>query len=335
VSVAGADVPGIIVGGTGNINLRPEKSNEFELGFDAGLLGSRANLEVTHYRKHTNDLLVAVPLPGSLGLTATQFKNLGSSQNQGWEGQLTTGLYESEPFKADLVLTATTNDNKLLSLGFLPSGAPVPAIIVSSIQQHRAGYPLGGFWARPFTFTDTNGDHIVARSEITLGDTAVYLGNPLPKREWSIIPHVTIMKYLQITAQFDHKGGYKLFNNTRRFQCNFRNCQEAYDKNTSLAAQAAAIEAITGASDAGYVENADFTKLRELSFTIGLPERFASMIGGRSANLVIAGRNLHTWTNYTGFDPELNSTPNGNFGTSDFLTLPPDRIWNLRLNLSF
>jgi TonB-dependent starch-binding outer membrane protein SusC len=335
VSVGGADVPGIIVGGTGNIGLRPEKSKEFELGFDAGILGNRANLEVTHYRKHTDDLLVAVPLPGSLGLTTTQFKNLGSSQNQGWEEQLTAGILDSDPLKFDLTLTATTNDNKLLSLGLLPSGAPVPPIVVNSIQQHRAGYPLGGYWARPFTFTDVNNDGIIARSEITLGDTAVYLGNPLPKREWAINPHFTIMRFVEISALFDHKGGYKLFNNTRRFQCNFRNCREAYDKTSPFAAQAAAIEAITGASDAGYVENADFTKFRELSFTFGLPQRFAGALGGRTANLVIAGRNLHTWTKYTGFDPEVNSTPNGNFGTSDFLTLPPDRIWNVRINLSF
>jgi TonB-linked SusC/RagA family outer membrane protein len=335
VAVSGTDVPGIIVGGTGNINLRPEKSKEFEMGFDAGLFGNRANLELTRYRKHTDDLLIAVPLPGSLGLTATQFKNLGSSQNIGWEGQLTTAIYDSDPFKADLTLTATSNDNKLLSLGLLPSGAPVPPIVVNSIQQHRAGYPLGGFWARGITFKDTNGDGIIARSEITLTDTAVYLGNPLPKREWSISPHVTVFRYVQVAALFDHKGGFKLFNNSRRFQCNFRNCQEAYDKNTSQASQAAAIEAITGASDAGYVENADFTKLRELTFTLGLPDRFAGFLGGRNANLVIGGRNLHTWTKYSGFDPELNSTPNANFSTSDFLTLPPDRIWTLRLNLSF
>ena len=335
VAVSGVDVPGIIVGGTGNIDLRPERSKEFELGFDAGFLGNRANLEVTRYKKHTNDLLIAVPLPGSLGLTATQFKNLGSSENKGWEGQLTAGLFDSDPFKADITFTATSNDNKLLSLGNLPTGGPVPPIVVNSIQQHRAGYPLGGYWARGISFTDANNDGIIARSEITLTDTAVYLGNPLPKHEWSISPHVTLMRYVQVAALFDHKGGFKLFNNSRRFMCNFRNCQAVYDPRTPPAQQAAAIEAITGASDAGFVETADFTKFRELTFTFGLPDRFSNLIGGHAASLVIAGRNLHTWTKYTGFDPELNSTPNANFSTSDFLTLPPDRIWTLRLNLSF
>jgi len=51
--------------------------------------------------------------------------------------------------------------------------------------------------------------------------------------------------------------------------------------------------------------------------------------------LTLAGRNLHTWTNYTGFDPEVNSTPSGNFATSDFLTEPPLRIYTARLTLQF
>ena len=85
VTVSGTDVAGIVVGGTGNPNLRPERSRETELGFDAGFFGERIGLEVTHYNKRTDDLLIAVPLPPSLGLTATQFKNLGTVRNRGME----------------------------------------------------------------------------------------------------------------------------------------------------------------------------------------------------------------------------------------------------------
>ncbi|MEO7103918.1 MAG: TonB-dependent receptor plug domain-containing protein, partial [Gemmatimonadaceae bacterium] len=62
VTVSGSDSPGIIVGGTGNPNLRPERSTETEFGFDVGFLDQRVGLEVTHYNKKTDDLLVAVPL---------------------------------------------------------------------------------------------------------------------------------------------------------------------------------------------------------------------------------------------------------------------------------
>jgi hypothetical protein len=59
------------------------------------------------------------------------------------------------------------------------------------------------------------------------------------------------------------------------------------------------------------------------------------LVGGRAMELSIAGRNLHTWTKYKGFDPESNSTPGANFSTLDFLTLPPTRSWTARVNINF
>jgi hypothetical protein len=137
-----------------------------------------------------------------------------------------------------------------------------------------------------------------------------------------------------VSALFDHKADYKLFNNSRRFRCSFGNCREAYDKTASLADQAANI-AIALGSDAGYIEDATFTKLRELSFTITGPEAFARAMRASGVTFTIAGRNLKTWTDYTGLDPEINSSPGANFSTSEFLTLPPTRNWTARVNVSF
>jgi TonB-dependent starch-binding outer membrane protein SusC len=337
VNVNGADVPGIAIGGTGNINLRPERSIETEFGFDAGFLRQRLNFEFTHYNKKTDDLLVAVPLAPSLGLSTSQFENLGTVRNRGNEFTLNANVIDSRPLAFDLTGTASTTDNVLLSLGFIPGSNPptkIPPIIVNTQQKHVAGYPLGGYWQRPYTFSDANGDGIIARSEIKLGDTAVYLGNTLPKREWSLSPTVTLFKLLRVSGLVDHKGGFKLFDNTRRFHCSFGTCQETYDKTMPLADQAAAV-AIALGTDAGYIENAAFTKLRELSFTIIAPDQMAHSLGFQNVDFTIAGRNLKTWTNYKGFDPELNSVAGANFSTSDFLTLPPSRTWTARLNVTF
>ncbi len=333
VTVNNADVPGITVGGTGNIDLRPERSQETELGFDAGFFGERLGLEVTHYNKRTDDLLIAVPLPPSLGLTNTQFKNLGSVSNKGWEFQANAKVLDVDPVAFNLTFSASTNDNKVLSLGEISPGVRVPPIIFGN-QQHRVGVPLGSYFGRSVTFNDANGDHIIAESEIAVSDTEVYLGNPLPKQQLSITPELTLFKLLRVSALIDHKGGYRLFDYTRRFRCAFGVCQEAFDKNASLQDQAANI-AINFGTDALYVEDATFTKLRELSFTLIAPESLRRMVGGRAMELSIAGRNLHTWTKYKGFDPETNSEPGGNFSTSDFLTLPPTRSWTARVNINF
>ena len=88
-------------------------------------------------------------------------------------------------------------------------------------------------------------------------------------------------------------------------------------------------------SDAGYVEDATFTKLREVAVPLTAPRTLASRLGAEGVTLTFAGRNLATWTDYTGFDPEVNSTPTANFSTSDFLTQPALRIYTARLTLQF
>src|SRR5437762_5007368 len=308
VTVAGTDQAGIVVGGTGNPNLRPERSRETEIGFDAGFFGERIGLEMTHYNKRTDDLLIAVPLAPSLGLTTTQFQNLGTVSNKGNEYVITAKVLDVDRAAFDVSFAGATNENVAISLGKLSTGADVPPIIVNTQQQHRKGLPLGSYFQRSITFNDANNDGIIARSEITLSDTAVFLGNPLPKVQYAITPELTLMRIFRISALFDHKAKYKLFNNTRRFRCSFGNCQEAFDPTTPLADQAASIGISLG-TDAGYIEDASFTKLRELAFSLKAPDSSVSAFGGHNMQLTVAGRNLHTWTKYTGFDPEINSTP--------------------------
>lgn len=335
VTVQSTDVPGIAIGGTGNIALRPERSTETELGFDMGLLGQRVNFEFTHYNKKTDDLLVAVPLAPSLGLSNSQFQNLGTVRNVGNEISLEANVIDVRPVTFNFLITSSNNENTLLSLGDLPgTTTPVPPIIINTQQKNVVGAPLGSYWQRPYTFTDANKDGIIARSEIKLGDTAVYLGNILPKREYSVSPTMTLFKMFKVSALVDHKGGYKLFDNTRRFHCSFGTCQETFDKSMPLADQAAAV-AIALGTDAGYIENAAFTKLRELSFTLIAPDQFAQRFGVQNLDFTIAGRNLKTWTDYKGFDPEVNAVAGANFSTQEFLTLPPSRTWTARINVTF
>ena len=86
----------------------------------------------------------------------------------------------------------------------------------------------------------------------------------------------------------------------------------------------------------GYLEPADFWKLREVSLTYSVPENVAATFGSRNASITLTGRNLATWTDYSGMDPEINSAGSGdNFGISEFLTQPPVRYFTLRVNLGF
>lgn len=346
VTTAAGDFPGIQVGGQGNADLKPERSGELEMGFELGVLNDRFTLDFTSYNKRTKDLLIARPLPPSLGLAQTQFDNLGESSNRGIEVQLNGRIFEIQHARLDLGLSAATNRNRLEKIGKLPNGDPIPPIIFG-IQRHVQGYPLGGYWDEQYTYEDKNKDGIISRLNCP-GQTALrggpdceilmqplaYLGNTLPTREMTGSPRLTLFNNVEVGALIDYRGGFKQFNNTGRFRCNFGNCQEAYDKTKSLALQARNLAHLM-ASDAGYIEDSHYTKLREVTVSLLAPQAWATKARANEMRLTLAGRNLKTWTKYTGFDPEVNSTPTANFGTQDFLTQPPLRVYSARLTLTF
>jgi hypothetical protein len=91
-----------------------------------------------------------------------------------------------------------------------------------------------------------------------------------------------------------------------------------------------------GTVGAQFVEDGSFAKLREISLTYTLDRPFfKNLTGFSSADIRIAGRNLHTWTKYSGFDPEVN------LGGAEFLTQgldyfinPPTRSFVLSFSLT-
>lgn len=84
-----------------------------------------------------------------------------------------------------------------------------------------------------------------------------------------------------------------------------------------------------------YIEDVSYTRLREVAVTYTAPQTWASRLGFSSLGLTFAGSNLAVWTDYTGFDPEVNSNAAQNFTTADFLAQPPVRYFVLRLNANF
>jgi hypothetical protein len=84
----------------------------------------------------------------------------------------------------------------------------------------------------------------------------------------------------------------------------------------------------------GFVEDAGFTKLREVSATFTLPDAWTGTARMRNASVTIAGQNLGTWTSYPGIDPDISSRGT-NFETVDFLQPGSRRVWVVRANMSF
>jgi hypothetical protein len=150
---------------------------------------------------------------------------------------------------------------------------------------------------------------------------------------------------LRVSALFDYRaGGSTLEGNY--FQCSSapKACRDSQDPAAPLWMQARAV-AVTYGTDVngttfttplGYFVPAQFWKWRELSASLLLPKRINRLFVAQNGSTLVFGlRNIHTWTSFTGVDPEQNFGVNGNEVTNDFNTSPPPTYITFRLNLKY
>ena len=327
----GFESPGIALSTLGNVDLKPERSTEFEGGVDWTLLDGRVITEVTYYNKSSRDALVQRILPPSVGTGATnRFENLGEIRNWGWEWLVTAQPVQLETFGWDFTVNGSHNSNEIVDLGGVP---PIIGARISQIE----GSPLNAFYSRPILgFADDDNDGIIEESEVEIGADPVFLGYSTPRTEIAVTNGFDFWeRRLRLSALVDYKGGHKVWNGTERYRCaSFSNCQDLHDPNTSFEKQARVIAARHGtrATDAGYIEDASFVRLRELALNFSVPDAWLSrMAGAERVSLSLSARNLKIWTDYTGMDPESNYSQGD--VQNDFLTLPPQRYYVLRLTV--
>ena len=291
-------------------------------------------MELTYYNKRTKDALILRPIAGSAGTAGSQFFNLGRVKNSGWEIAIDTRIIDAPSFAWDLTVSGSTTKNKVLELG-----TDVDRIDVGFYQQHRAGYPLGGFWSRTLTgFDDANGDGIIDATEFTVSDTAEFRGNALPTKELSVNTAFTFLDgHVRLGGQVDYRGGHLVDNSIENFRCTpVLNCRGLVDRTAPLDEQARAAAVLNvGANEFAFLEPGWFIKLREVSLTFFLPDRWARAFRSDQLSLTLAGRNLGTITDYSGVDPEVNAFGQDNFSSSDFESQPQVTYWTARLNIGF
>ena len=341
-NVKGIDTPILTNNALGNVDLKPERTAEFEAGFETKMINNRLSVDFTFYQKRTKDALISAIIAPSAGTGATNVRrNLGAVRNRGLEVLANAQILESRSFAFDLTLNGSTNANKLLSLGGTPPQINVSTRVIE-------GYPLFGWWARPITgWQDKNSDGILTynadptKNEVFVGDSAIFRGYTQPRHMLTATPGFEFLnRKLRIQALFDYRGGYKAYNNTERIRCTSRqNCNGLENPKSSFEEQAMVVATRDHPSKTldGFYQDGDFVKLREASLRFALPDRWANLAKARSADVVFSGRNLGTWSKYRGVDPENNyqvTAGNADAG-SDFQTIGVASYWILRVNLGF
>ena len=310
---------GVQLGGTiADPGLHPEREKEIETGIDAAMLNSRLALSATFYQKNNTDLLLQARLAPSMGFT-TRILNGGEIRNRGVEASLTGFPVQSGNFSWMTRVTFAKNVGRVMSL---PDGVTPFAPPGSFSKRFGQGFIEVG--KSPSQIT---GEDSTARAN---GTDRVTLGDYEPKftmgfsNEFNFGP-------VRLYGLIDWRNGGSIVNLT----------QLLYDGAGLSADTAAGNARITSYvhHNSPYIQPASFAKLREVTVSYTLPSSLISSAFGDKVSAVrleASGRNLYTWTNYEGLDPEVSNFGNQNINRSqDVAPYPPARSFFFTLGVDF
>lgn len=327
VAFRNEDVLGVTPTQPANAELEPERDEEIELGFESSVLAGRLGFDVTYYNKTSKNVIVQRDLAPSTGFPEEVFENIGEMTNRGVELGIDAIVLDRPSFSWTTRALLSTNSNEITAL---------PQPIVFGAQRHTEGSPFASYFAEPVTLVD--GEAVV--------DTApVFLGRPDPKWDGSFSNIVRLFGRVTLYAQVDFAGGHQLHNGLEEFSCGlfggggldgacpaiFETTPDGEFTDEAKIKQAAA----AAGSEAPFIYDADYAKLRDVSVSLDLPAAWAQRIGAQGATITLRGSNLATWTSYEGTDPEVNFAGDDGATRSQLWTVPPARTFVGRVTLTF
>ena len=310
--------------------LSPERLTELEGGVQVGMFGGRGWLGITAFRTDTDGGVILAPFPYSTGYV-TVLRNALRTRTVGVEASARARVLDTRTVTWDFDLTGTRHRSRYDRgvAGLTGSGWGM-------MQYGISGHALVSYWGGPTTYSDENGDGIIERSEVLLHilPPTIEYGPSLPTTDLGLRSTMALFGALTAGAVLDYRGGHQMLNLTNAARCVTRQaCRENHDPASPIEDQAHAIVGLAGSMQ-GYVRDADFLKLREVSLGVRIPAALARVVGG-SATLTLVGRNLATWTDYTGLDPEVTSGGAQSPVRYDLFAQPLPRSVTARVDLAW
>jgi TonB-dependent starch-binding outer membrane protein SusC len=311
---------------SGNPGLKPERQREVEAGVDISTFGDRAALSLTYYDQYTHDLLLSRPFAPSTGVGSV-LDNVGEMSNRGIELQLNTVNLQRGSFGWNSTVIYSRNRNRVERL----EGDPY---FIGYGNRVEAGQPLGMLYMTGFRRDPNTGEILSDEVGPLASQTRIIVGNPWPEWTGSLVNEFTLGASWSASFMLDGQFGHQLWNQTRRIQDIF-GAGPLFDqllRGEITQAERARHQSIWE----NYVEDASFVKLRQLAVRYSTSAAWLRSVGARAMQVELLGRNLHTWTDYTGYDPEINM-----FGLStvergvDFAVYPNARVYTLGVRLTY
>lgn len=331
----------------GNPDLGPERSEEIEFGFNAGLLEGRFGMGFTYYRQSVTDAIVNRPVSPSSGFANQQPVNLGELVNDGVEVSLNGTILDQENFSWDVGVGLSWTSSEITDLGL------DEPIFFGSSQIFKEGVAPGAYISRVITDASRNEDGTIDSGSIeyaegTVGDGSGrrVVGQPFPTNEQSLSTTLRLFGNLRVNALFERRGGHKRYDGNNDFRqpsaetglTSSFGRQWAFRQLETTPVRQAMLERDfqQGNHNGAFIHDASFIKMRELRVSFTVPEDLTNALQASSASLYVGGRNLFTITDYPGLDPEVNqrgSRDELSFSTAS--TLPQPRTYFAGVRLSF
>jgi len=346
-----------------NADLKWERTAQINTGIDINLFNDRITLSTDYYIKKTTDLLLNAPVPYISGFDFA-FTNIGELENRGFEFSInsfnTTGTVH---WKTSL--TFATNSNKITKLtGFEDAGLTGQSLLgITGWTRIEEGQPIGTFYGYQsdgiiqtgddlssiphfanYTptygdrkYVDQNGDGIINEND------KVILGNANPDFSFGIGNEFA---YRNFTLNIFMQGVYgNEIINFNRFSL------ESFDgtKNNSTAAlerwtpdnptnkypRANALPPGNVLSDV-QVEDGSYLRIQDITLGYNLPVTVTGRVGLQSVRFYVSAKNIYTFTNYSGYDPEVSRFSNDNLSMgADFGSYPRSRMILSGVNITF
>jgi TonB-linked SusC/RagA family outer membrane protein len=320
----------------GNEFIEPERSREFEIGTDLSFFKNKLGIILNVYDKAIidNSLLVLRNLAPSSG-GATRYDNVGNMTNKGWELSINATPVSNKNFNLNVFGSLAKNKNlvtkstQVAPIGLTNALGAVNTFII------QAGQPVGAFYGGYF-IRDAAGNIALdanGRALPALNGTAPalkILGSPHP--DW-LVSFGTGIQYKGFTLNtlFDGALGQEVFNADRRTRQGVGFGDLAEKEIKGQVARGYVFSVYT--TEEYRVESGSYIKLREVSLNYDLPN-FAKFI--KNASITLTGRNLISFDNYDGYDPETNAGGNSSVLRGiDFGNVPNPKTFQITLRTSF
>jgi TonB-linked SusC/RagA family outer membrane protein len=341
-----AVVVGIQPSGIANPDLRWEKSTQVNIGLDFSLLQNRLSFIADIYSKRTEDLLFSKVLPITSGYGSI-LGNYASIENKGIELALDGKVFVKD-LKWSISPNLTINRNKVLGLdgsrNDIGAGQTSRIIVGQPIGIYKSFVWDGIYQTGDAFLPGDNGRLGGARTKDVTGDgritedDQVIVGNPHPDFIFGV---TSSMQFKGFDASFLIQGtqGNDIWNNIRtQFENPLGQRNMLKGMINRWSPENPSNEYVSGFQGGRipfsdrFVEDGSFVRVRSIILGYTLPK----IRGISNARIYLNGSNLFTFTNYSGFDPEVNSRGGSNTMLGiDEGTFPASKSILLGVQLSF